>query len=90
MIAAAKPKISFPFFVGSAHLAKLKTPSRLRLDGVLTQILKCGEGGIQLRIKFCRRKIFASRASQFRLLAKHRSGVRIPHAKQAVALPLTE
>ena len=52
MIAAAKPKISFPFFVGSAHLAKLKTPSRLRLDGVLTQILKFGEGGIRSQINF--------------------------------------
>ena len=48
------------------------------------------EEGIRLRIKFCRRKIFASRASIFRLLAKYRSGVRIPHAKQVVALLLTE
>jgi len=43
----AKLKISFPFFVGSAHFTKLKKPSRLRLDGFLTQILKCGEGGIR-------------------------------------------
>ncbi len=41
----------------------------------------CGGGRIRLRIKFCRHKIFPSRASRSRKLARHRSGVRIPHAK---------
>ena len=70
-----KPKFSFHFL--SAPL--------LEEQGVPIY----SEEGIRLRIKFCRRKIFASCASIFRLLAKYRPAFD-PHAKQVVALLLTE